>query len=330
MKKSRYLMIALGMGLALTLAGCSTEEKKAADVAPTAAPTATPTAVPVTVTPAPTATPAPRVIGVKNSQSKFVYLTNSLNVEIREIYLMSSGAGDWGKNLIPAESVVKAAEQVQMFYTPESGAAGTDMSTAGDTSEEDGTDGQASAEAVYDMKLVTGDGNSYEIYSVPLGDMEKAALSLDQDTSTAYLRYMSLSEKKEKDTKDNYQQDGSDSGDSSYDENSDDGSGDGSSDSGSYDDSSYDGSDDGSYDGSDDGSYDGSGDGSYDGGDDGSYDGGDDGSYDGGDDGSYDGDGSGDDGSYDGSGDDSYDNGYDDSGFADEDNNGDGYYDTQE
>ena len=325
MKKSRYLMIALGMGLALTLAGCSTEEKKAADAAPTAAPTATPTAVPVTVTPAPTATPAPRAIGVKNSQSKFVYLTNSLGVDVRELYLMNSGASDWGKNLIPAESTVKAAEQVQMFYTPQSGtAAGTD--TTGDATAENGTDGQtsAAAEAVYDMKLVTGDGSSYEIYSVPLGDMEKASLTLDQDSSVAYLRYMSLSTKKEADTRENSQQTGS-GDDASYDE-----SGEDSGDDGSYDDS-YD--DSGSYDESYDEGYDeGYSDESYE--DDGSGYAveGDDPTYDEGyDDESYYDDQEYTDPGYDDSG--SYEDPedyFDDGSYADEDGSGDGYYDTQE
>ena len=154
------------------------------------------------------------------------------------------------------------------------------------------------------MKLVTADGNTYEIYSIELSDMEKASLTLDEETSTAYLRYMSLSEKKEKDTKENSQQTGYgddyDSDDESYDDSySDDGNyDDGSSDDGNYDDGNY---DDGS---SDDGNYD---DGSS---DDGNSDDG------GSDDGNYD------DGSSDsGSGDD-----YVDAGDGDDD----GYYDTEE
>lgn len=311
MRKSRKIVFAVSTAMALTLAGCGSD-KKAEEVVPTVAPTATPTIPPVTATPAPTSTPAPRKIGEKTSQSKFVYLTNNLKTDVRELYLMVSGSEDWGDNLIPREFSVKASDQVQMFYTPES----VQASAEEEDSEETGTP----SGALYDMKLVTADGNTYEIYSIELSDMEKASLTLDEETSTAYLRYMSLSEKKEKDTKENSQQTGYgddyDSEDDSY------------SDDGSYDDGSYDdgNSDDGYYDdgSSDDGNYD-------DGGsDDGNSD---DGSSD---DGNYD-DGGSDDGSSDdgGSDDGNYDDGSSDSGSGDDyvdagDGDDDGYYDTEE
>ena len=199
MKKSRKIVFAVSTAMALTLAGCGSD-KKAEEVVPTVAPTATPTIPPATATPAPTSTPAPRKIGEKTSQSKFVYLTNNLKTDVRELYLMVSGSEDWGDNLIPREFSVKASDQVQMFYTPES----VQVSAEEEDSEETG----APSGALYDMKLVTADGNTYEIYSIELSDMEKASLTLDEETSTAYLRYMSLSEKKEKDTKENSQQTG--------------------------------------------------------------------------------------------------------------------------
>lgn len=276
--KAKHIIAVLGMTMILSLAGCGSKGS-VVEVTPTPAATPTPTEVPVTVTPVPTSTPAPKVIGVKTSQAKYIYLTNSLQNDIREIYLMTSGGEDWGKNLIPSESSVKAAEQVQMYYT-------ADSSSASDSSEEstDSTTDTSGASALYDMKIVTASGDAYQIYSVNLGDMEKASLAYDEESSVAYLRYMSLSEKKEKDTKENSQQTSS-SDDSSEDTSYDDSSYDD-----SYDDSSYDSSDDSS----DDGSYD---DGSY---DDSNYD---DGSYD---DSSYD------DGSSDGSSYDDYvDEGYD-------------------
>ena len=272
MKKYKYLAAVLGISMVLTMAGCGKKQDSVVEATPTPEATAAPTAVPVTVTPVPTSTPAPKVIGVKTTDAKFVYLTNSLSSDLREIYLMTSGGEDWGKNLIPSESSVKGAEQVQMYYTPS-----TESTDSEDTSEDSTEDTSSTSTELYDMKIVTSDGNTYEIYSIDLGDMEKASLTMDTDSETAYLRYMSLSEKKEKDTRDNSQQtsssDDESSDDSSYDDSSyDDSSYDESSDDGSYDDSGYDeSSDDGSYDdssddGSDDGSYD---DGSY---DDGSYD----------------------------------------------------------
>ena len=74
---------------------------------------------------------SPKLIGVKTSTAKFVYLTNSTKGEIREIYLRAAGGEEWGKNLVPAEATIKDAEQVQMYYTPDS-----------------------ARDAIYDMKIV--------------------------------------------------------------------------------------------------------------------------------------------------------------------------------
>lgn len=297
MKNSMKMLLTVSTAVALTFSGCGkSSEPEAEPTVPAAAPTAVPTAVPATATPAPTSTPAPRSIGEKNSKSKYVYLTNNLSTKIREFYLMVSGEDEWGENLIPSETSIKKSEQVQLFYTPESD------SHEEETVSEDET---ADSENLYDMKIVTADGDIYEIYSVELGDMEKAVLTYDQDMGVAYLRYMSLTDKKEKDTKENSQQTGAsddyseedDQDDESYDNGNSDNesSDDGSSDDGSSDDESSDGgsndngnSDDGDSDdgNSDDGNFD---DGNY---DDGNYDdgGNDDGMVDGGgsDDGNYD------------------------------------------
>ena len=302
MKNSRKMLLVFGAAMTMALAGCGSDNK-AAEVTPTPVPTATPTAVPATVTPAPTATPAPRVIGVKTSQSKFIYLTNSLGTTLREIYVRESGTEDWGKNLIPSESIVQDAEQVQMYYS--SGSASTNDSSSGDTS----SDQSASAgSSLYDMKIVTAEGDAYEIYSIETDDMEKASLTMDQDSGVAYLRYMSLASNSEKDTRDNSQQTGysSDSGDSSddyYDDSSDD----------YYDDSSddyYDDSSDDYYDDSSDDYYDDSSDDYYDDSSDDYYDDSSDDYYDDSSDDYYD-DSS--DDYYDDSSDDYYDDGSDDS-----------------
>ena len=262
MKNSMKMLLTVSTAVALTFSGCGkSSEPEAEPTVPAAAPTAVPTAVPATATPAPTSTPAPRSIGEKNSKSKYVYLTNNLSTKIREFYLMVSGEDEWGENLIPSETSIKKSEQVQLFYTPESD------SHEGETVSEDET---ADSENLYDMKIVTADGDIYEIYSIELGDMEKAALTYDQDMGVAYLRYMSLTDKKEKDTKENSQQteasDDYSEEDASDDESGDDGSSDdgssddGGSDDGSSDDGNYDdGNDDGMVDaggGSDDGYYD--------------------------------------------------------------------------
>ena len=267
MHKSKYIAMVAAAAMALTLAGCGGKGGELIEVTPTPMATPTPTVVPATVTPLPTSTPAPKMIGTKTAQAKFIYLSNSLQSDIRELYLRTSGNedGDWGKNLISMESSIKAAEQVQMYY---GGKTSSSTTESGDSSESTSD----STSANYDMKLVTADGNSYEIYSVNFGDMEKASLMLDDSTSSVYLRYMSLSTKKETDTRGNSVE----TSDSS-DESSEDSSSDSSSDSydnsyDSNDDSSYDGSYDDSSDSSDDyndGSYDDSYDGSY---DDSSYD----------------------------------------------------------
>lgn len=170
------------MTMILTFTGCGSS-KPVVEVTPTPAATPTPTEVPVTVTPVPTSTPAPKVIGVKTSQAKYIYMTNKLEDDIREIYLMTSGGDDWGKNLIPAEASVKASEQVQMFYTPDDTAVSSD-------STDESTD--TTTTTVYDMKIVTAKGDVYQIYSIDLSDMEKASLAYDEESSTAYLTYTSL------------------------------------------------------------------------------------------------------------------------------------------
>lgn len=277
--KYKKLLIVLTAVTALGMAGCGKSSKETAEVTPTPVPTAAPTAAPATSTPLPTSTPAPKLIGVKTSTAKFVYLTNSTKGEIREIYLRAAGGEEWGKSLVPAEATIKNAEQVQMYYTPDS-----------------------AKDAIYDMKIVDGDGNAYEIYSVQLSDMEKAKLMIDN--GEAYLTYTSLSDKSEKSTignveTDNSEADSSDSADSTDASDLTDSS------SGITDTSSD--NSDGSDDNSDDGNYDNSNDGSDDSSDDGSYDNSsDDGSDDSGD---YV-----DDNSNSGSGDDSLDNSTDDSG----------------
>lgn len=315
MKNSMKMLLTVSTAVALTFSGCGkSSEPEAEPTVPAAAPTAVPTAVPATATPAPTSTPAPRSIGEKNSKSKYVYLTNNLSTKIREFYLMVSGEDEWGENLIPSETSIKKSEQVQLFYTPESD------SHEEETISEDET---ADSENLYDMKIVTADGDIYEIYSVELGDMEKAVLTYDQDMGVAYLRYMSLTDKKEKDTKENSQQTGASDDYSEEDDQDDESYDNGNSDNESSDDGS---SDDGS---SDDGSSD---DGSNDNGnsDDGDSDDGnsDDGNSDDGnsDDGNSD-DGNSDDGNYD---DGNYDDGGNDDGMVDGGGSDDGNYDTAE
>lgn len=283
MNRSKYIAVAAAAAMALTMAGCGFSGDDVVEVTPTPMATPTPTVISITATPLPTSTPAPKMIGKKTAQAKFIYLTNNLQNDIRELYLRVSGddEGDWGNNLLSAETAFKAAEQVQMYYNGSS----SDMS--GQTDTENSTETSESS-LKYDMKLVTADGSSYEIYSVDFGDMEKATLLLDQDGSSVYLRYMSLSTKKEADTRGNSVESSDENSDDSSSTSSDDASSDSStssydtsSDSSTSDydtssdssDSSYDTSSDDSSsdDGSDDGNYD---DGSY---DDGSYD---DGSYD--------------------------------------------------
>lgn len=174
--KYKKLLIVLTVVTALGIAGCGKSSKETAEVTPTPVPTAAPTAAPASIhTAFPHLHLAPKLIGVKTSTAKFVYLTNSTKGEIREIYLRAAGGEEWGKSLVPAEATIKDAEQVQMYYTPDS-----------------------ARDAIYDMKIVDGDGNAYEIYSVQLSDMEKAKLMIDN--GEAYLTYTSLSDKSEKST----------------------------------------------------------------------------------------------------------------------------------
>ena len=85
--KYKKIMIALAATAALSAAGCGSSSKDTVEVTPTPVPTAAPTSTPATASPLPTSTPAPKLIGVKTSTAKFVYLSNSTKGEVREIYL---------------------------------------------------------------------------------------------------------------------------------------------------------------------------------------------------------------------------------------------------
>ena len=254
----KYTAAICTVALLSTAAGCGKkiEEPK---VTPTPAATATP--VLVTSTPVPTPTQAVKMIGIKTKDAKMVYLTNGTKAELRGIYLKGTEEEEWGRNLVPAESSVKAGEQVRMYYIPLS-------------AEEEGS---------YDLKIVTEEGSIYELLGISMEDMERASLKLDEEKDLLSLRYMSLRQKKEvitsgsdsadsqdEDWEEDYEEEEEEEEDSSYwepEENTgndqgDDGgngTGDGTDDQddstgGDGEDSQNDGSDDGGTDGQEDGS----------------------------------------------------------------------------
>lgn len=187
--KYRITVCLLAGMAALSLAGCgSLTASTVSSVTPTpAAPTATstPTLAP-TSTPVPTPTAAPKIIGKKTSGAKSVYISNNTDKLFRKVYVRQSGYEDWGNNLIPSESSIRASEKIQMYYTPGEG-----------------------DNVTYDLKWTDSSGNSYEMYSVQLSDMESASLRMDTEQGIAYLTYMSLSKKSEANTKDNSYSSGS-------------------------------------------------------------------------------------------------------------------------
>lgn len=190
MKQKTAVCLLSGL-LAVSLAGCSGlggSSVTTATATPTpAAPTVTPTpTLAPTSTPVPTPTAAPKIIGKKTSGAKSVYISNNTDKRFRKVYVRQSGYEDWGNNLIPSESSIRASEKIQMYYTPGEGDSVT-----------------------YDMKWTDSTGNSYEMYSVQLSDMESASLRLDTEQGIIYLTYMSLSKKSEANTKDNSYSSGS-------------------------------------------------------------------------------------------------------------------------
>ncbi|MBQ1310364.1 MAG: hypothetical protein IIY55_00840 [Blautia sp.] len=183
MKSSRWWLLA-GLVSALFLSGCDgsslnlpMKDKKAPKASELVEPALdaeppAPTQVPVTVTPKPTSTPAPRMLGLKTIQSKYIFLTNSTGTALREVYLKYWDEYEWGNNLVRNEATVRPSETVQMFF-----------------------DKPSSDDVLYDMKFVDKSGNAYAIYNVPLTDMNSAMFHVRE--GTAYLSYMSLSEQKE-------------------------------------------------------------------------------------------------------------------------------------
>lgn len=194
MHRSNFLALIISSTVILGMSGCGSSSGGTAEVSPTAAPT--PSIVPVIISTAPTSTPTPEptqmILGQQDDKAASVCLSNNLQESIKELYLRISGSSDkdWGENLISSKSGIKSSEQVQLYYE----AFSSDSSKSKKSSKKS---------VCYDMKIVTAKGSTYEIYTIQFSDMEKAFLLLDKKSSSAYLRYMSLSSKKETDTRGN-------------------------------------------------------------------------------------------------------------------------------
>ena len=141
MHKSKILSLMLSSAVVLSMAGCGgTPSSTSAKADPTAA-TATPT-------PTPEPTPEPPVIGQQTDNAKFIYFSNDLRTDLKELYLRTSGSSDqnWGSNFIPSEASIRPSEKVRLYYGDEDE---TSASASGDqkASNEDSI--------YYDIKLVT-------------------------------------------------------------------------------------------------------------------------------------------------------------------------------
>jgi len=123
-----------------------------------------------------TATPSPRRVGIREGSAGSVLVSNSSGQRIREIYLQTSGAENWGRNLIPGEASVHVGESFQLYYPP--------LGSAGS----------------YNLRMLDNNGITYEIYGVDLADMQNAILRKGEDNNV-YLSYMSLASGQEKDTR---------------------------------------------------------------------------------------------------------------------------------
>lgn len=235
MKATKAAICTFCVVMALTGSGCGSK-KTAAEVTPTPVPTATPVPVTATPTPMPTPTSAPKLIGKKTDTAKYITLINKTGVALREVYIQDPDTGEWGNNLVPADSSVRDKEQVEMYYEPlETGS--------------------------YNLKIITEKAETFEMDSVELEDMDQASLYIED--GNAFLKYMSLSTKSETTTSGADSSEGDDSeetqdssnvssNDSSYDNSYDSDY----EDSGDYGDDSYDDSNDGYDDNSYDNSYD--------------------------------------------------------------------------
>lgn len=219
-KVTAALLIAV---MAVSAAGCG-EKETATEAEPTVEATEAPTATPTPVTATPTPAPVIKVLGEKEENSRFIEITNSTQKELKELYLRVHGTEEWGENQMTAEMAIAPEEIMQLNYVP--------------SDQEDAT---------YDIKCKDSEGNEYEMSYLKLADMNKASLLLEEDAM--FMQYQSLSEKKEVNSKDVTAQlqeqeqaaqatsEGTDSGQSTYDDSSYDGGSDTYSDDSYYDDS---------------------------------------------------------------------------------------------
>ena len=193
MKKAKWSLLLSVILLLTALSGCSASdiEQQLMRATPTPAPEVTEvpdlveaetgpvsaetSSEPEAPTPAPTSTPSPRKIGTKTAVSKYIFLTNSLDNAIREIYLTLYGNADWGKNMVASETTIRPGETVQMFF-----------------------DEPASPKDLYNMKVVDREGNIWAIYAFELSDMDSCSIQLIG--SVAFLFYTSLATGKQTNT----------------------------------------------------------------------------------------------------------------------------------
>ena len=120
-----------------------------------------------------------RVMGIKENDSREVYLTNNLGADIKALYIKDSASEAWGKSLVPIESVINAEEKVHIYYKPNQLTEDSDA-------------------VVLDLKIVMRDNAEYQIYQIDFDDMKDTAFVVERDDEVTELKYTSLSEMNEK------------------------------------------------------------------------------------------------------------------------------------
>ena len=144
-------------------------------------------------------------VGEKTEDAYDILLTNATGNVITGLSVKSSTDLEYPTNMMEADQKIEADETVELFYTS---ADQTDTSDS-DSDETVGTDNAESEETApiadalinetYSLQVTFEDGTVKELSNFAVDDMEEAELMYEDDI--AYVKYTSLSEKVEINTK---------------------------------------------------------------------------------------------------------------------------------
>lgn len=192
---SKYVTVAIASGLLLTMTACggTTAAQKEAvavtSVAETPAPTEKVMAVSESIVASSSSSKEEeKLIGEKAEGESVVSfdITNRMTAAITGVAVKYSEDGTYGDNMLPSGETF-AADETRKFYYDETDALRAANGDASSASVQD----TPVANPVYGIMLTMEDGTQLELHDVPFNDIRSCEIMKNDDSSYAYLSYVS-------------------------------------------------------------------------------------------------------------------------------------------